>query len=344
MSVLNFLRKKKSLIPPAELTGEYFEPPAPLQTAVLFLVFNRPDNTTKVFEAIRKAKPPRLYVAADGPRSNRKGDAEKVSKVREIASAVDWQCKVKKLFREVNLGCKYAVSGGITWFFEHEEQGIILEDDCLPSQSFFWFCESLLARYAKDERVAVITGNNFQDGQHRGEAGASYYFSKYNHCWGWASWRRAWQHYQGELSFWPKWSQSADWHQKTPDAVERRYWSKIFNRVRAGQIDSWAYPWTASVWHHGRLTATPNVNFVSNIGFGTDSTHTASADSPLAEMATVEMNEMVHPSQIIQNMEADRYVFDYAFGGRSQRLPWFLLYLPHRMIGELYRKMKRAFT
>ena len=120
-----------------------FTPPAPLQTAVLFLVFNRPDTTAQVFEAIRQAKPPRLYVAADGPRVNREGEAERVARVREIATAVDWPCEVKTLFREENLGCKYAVSGGITWFFEHEEQGIILEDDCLPSQSFFWFLRNI---------------------------------------------------------------------------------------------------------------------------------------------------------------------------------------------------------
>lgn len=317
-----------------------FTPPAPLQTAVLFLVFNRPDTTAQVFEAIRKAKPPRLYVAADGPRANRDGEAERVARVREIATAVDWQCEVNTLFREENLGCKYAVSGGITWFFEHEEQGIILEDDCLPHPDFFVFCEKMLDRYAADERVAVVTGNNFQHDHKRGDA--SYYFSKYNHCWGWAAWRRAWQQYQGRLPFWPEWSQSADWHEKTPDPVERRYWGKIFKRVRAGQIDSWAYPWTASIWFHGGLTATPNVNLVSNIGFGPDSTHTASTDSPLARMATSHLGELTHPDQVVQDIAADRYVFDHAFGGKRLRFPQFLLYLPHRIAGFIFRKIKRT--
>ena len=287
----------------------------PLQTAVLFLVFNRPNTTTKVLEAIRRAKPPRLYVAADGPREGREGEAERVAKVREIATAVDWPCEVRTLFREKNLGCKYAVSGAITWFFEHEEQGIILEDDCLPHPDFFTFCETLLDRYAGDDRVSVITGNNFQYGQRRGEA--SYYFSKYNHCWGWASWRRAWQHYQGDLPFWPEWSESDAWPQHTPDKVERRYWEKIFERVRAGLIDTWAYPWTASVWYHGGLTATPNVNLVSNIGFGPYSTHTASVNSPLAGMATSAIGELVHPAAISQDQAADRYVFKKAIAGDS---------------------------
>ncbi|WP_404357400.1 nucleotide-diphospho-sugar transferase [Methylotuvimicrobium sp. KM1] len=314
--------------------------PAILNTAVLFLVFNRPDTTRQVFEAIRKAKPPRLYIAADGAREKRKGEAEKVAKVREIATAVDWPCEVMTLFRDDNLGCKSAVSSAITWFFEHEDQGIILEDDCLPHSDFFNFCDNLLNRYTDDERVWVITGNNFQNGRKRGEA--SYYFSKYNHCWGWATWRRAWQHYQGELPFWIDWKRSEDWQHKMPDPVEQRYWRAIFERVRAGQIDSWAYPWTASVWYRGGLTATPNVNLVSNIGFGAESTHTSSVDSPLANMSTAELGDLIHPNDVLQNIEADRYVFDNAFGGRNIRLPWSLLKLPRRLASFAYRKLKRG--
>jgi len=281
-------------------------------------------------------------MAADAARASREGEAEHVALVREIATDVDWPCEVLTLFREENLGCKYAVSDGITWFFEHEEQGIILEDDCLPNQSFFWFCETLLQRYAADERVAVVTGDNFQNGQHRGELGASYYFSKYNHCWGWASWRRAWQYYQGDLPFWPEWSQSDDWREKTPDTVERRYWRKIFERVRAGEIDSWAYPWTASVWYHGGLTATPNINLVSNIGFDADSTHTNDIDSPLANVATKEIGEIRHPSEVAQDGIADRYDFDHTFGGCRLRFPHSLLLLPRRAARFAYQRLKRS--
>ena len=313
-----------------------------LQTAVLFLVFSRPNVTAQVFEAIRQAKPPRLYVAADGPREGREGEAERVAQVREIATSVDWPCELKTLFREKNLGCKKAVSEGIAWFFEQEEQGIILEDDCLPHPDFFPFCENLLERFKSDKRISVITGNNFQNGTQRGAG--SYYFSKYNHCWGWASWRRAWQLYQGDLPFWPEWSQSADWREKTPDPVERRYWSKILKRVCAGQIDSWAYPWTASVWYRGGLTATPNVNLVSNIGFGPNSTHTASANSPLAGMAANAIGEIRHPKTIEQDTGADRYVFDYTMGGRFSRFPLSLLRVPRRAAGFVYRRLQRSFA
>jgi len=318
---------------------ETFIPPSPLNTAVLFLVFNRPDVTAQVFDSIRKAKPPRLYVAADGPRSGREGEAQRCAEVRRIATAVDWPCEVQTLFREQNLGCKRAVSEGISWFFEHEEQGIILEDDCLPNQDFFGFCENLLNRYAKDDRVWVITGDNFQNGQKRGVA--SYYFSKYNHCWGWASWRRAWQKSDMDIRFWPEWKISSIWQALSPDQAERRYWEKIFNQMYRAEIDTWDYPWTASVWFNGGLTATPNVNLVSNLGFGPDSTHTTSSNSPQAKMATSALGEITHPASIFQDSEADRYVFDHVLGGRMLRLPFVLYSFPRRVAGMIYRVIKR---
>ncbi len=246
-------------------------PSGPCSTAILFLVFNRPETTARVFEAIRTAKPPRLYVAADGPRAKRKGEASTVAKVRQIATAVDWPCEVKTLFRDENLGCKRSVSEAITWFFDNEEQGIVLEDDCLPHPDFFGWCETLLNRYAHDDRVWVITGNNFQHGIRRGEA--SYYFSRYNHVWGWASWRRAWQKSDMAIAFWPEWKKSESWKASWDDGVARAYWEKIFERTYRAEIDTWDYSWTASVWYHGGLTATPNVNLVSNIGFGKDPQH-----------------------------------------------------------------------
>ncbi|MDO8863358.1 glycosyltransferase family 2 protein [Haliea sp. E1-2-M8] len=310
-------------------------PSNPLSTAVLFLIFNRPDTTAKVFEEIRRAKPPRLYVAADGARDGREGENDRVESARSIATAIDWPCEIKTLFRDKNLGCKRAVGEAITWFFEHEEQGIILEDDCLPHADFFRFTEVVLDRYRDDERVSVVTGDNFQDGKYRGSA--SYYFSKYNHCWGWASWRRAWRHYQGDIPFWPEWSQSADWCEKMPDPVERRYWAKIFERVHAGGIDTWDYPWTASLWFQGGLTATPNVNLVSNIGFGPDSTHTRAQKNPLAAIPIAPIGEIIHPAGVERCADADKYLFDYSHGGRSLSFPYTILSFPRRIIRFLRR-------
>lgn len=312
---------------------------SPIQTAVLFLVFNRPDTTKRVFEAIRQVKPPRLYVAADGPRDNHESDLGKILQVRDIVTQVDWPCDVKTLFRKNNLGCKMGVSSGISWFFEHEEQGIILEDDCLPNPDFFIFCETLLNRYAKDERVAAITGNNFQDGCRRGEA--SYYFSKYFHCWGWATWRRSWEYYHGDIPFWPAWSQSKNWRYKMVDPVERCYWFNIFERVHAGKFDTWDYPWTASIWYKGTLIATPNVNLVTNIGFGADSTHTRSTTSPLSNMQTYELGGIAHPLEIKQDIVADRYNFDNTFNGKSLRYPNKLFVRGKQFIGEICRLLRK---
>jgi hypothetical protein len=314
----------------------------PLKTAVLFLVFNRPDTTVRVFNEIRKARPPRLYVAADGPRAGRVGEVELVESVRMIATEVDWSCDVKTLFRKDNLGCKVAVSGAITWFFEHEEAGVILEDDCLPHPDFFNFCETMLDYYRDDERVDVITGNNFQNGQQRGIG--TYYFSKYNHCWGWASWRRAWHHYQGDLPFWPDWEQSDEWRTHCPDKVERRYWEKVFDQVYAGGIDTWDYPWTACVWKHAGLTVTPIVNLVSNIGFGADATHTFDPNAHQANLPVAELSSFVHPEAVVQDIVADRYVFDHTFGGRNIRFPRILYYFPRRIVGRIYRFLKKVFS
>jgi hypothetical protein len=311
-----------------------------MNTPVLLLIFNRPDTTAQVFEAIRKARPPRLYVAADGPRVDRHGEAQKVAKVREIATAVDWPCEVKTLFRDENLGCKYAVSGGITWFFEHEEEGIILEDDCLPNSDFFTYCEILLNRYATNERVWVINGNNFQNGVCRGEA--SYYFSHYNHVWGWATWRRAWQKADMDILFWPNWKTSSSWKRFWTDATARKYWTKIFNSVYDKKIETtWDYPWTATIWYYGGLTATPNVNLVSNIGFGPDSTHTCEINSPNSALKTAQIGNIKHPTSIILDQEADRYTFDNHFYGNDMRFPRNVIRFPSRVAKYLNRHVQR---
>lgn len=299
------------------------------KSPLLFLVFNRPDTTCEVFEKIREYKPKKLYIAADGPRDNREGEADKVVKVRKIATAVDWPCEVKTLFRDENLGCKKAVSEGISWFFEHEEQGIILEDDCLPHPDFFRFCENLLERYADDERIWVITGNNFQNGIKRGDA--SYYFSRFNHVWGWASWRRAWQKADMDIKFWPEWKKSSEWKTFWSDSVARKYWERIFDQMYRHEIDTWDYPWTASVWYHEGMTATPNVNLVSNIGFGEDATHTSNSNDPLSNAKTTSIGLIRHPENIHDDPIADRYIFDHNFGGINLRFPKSLMRIPKKL-------------
>ena len=309
------------------------------QTPIAYIVFNRPRHTERTFAALRGRRPARLYIIADGPRLGHPFDAERCAEVRAIVEQVDWPCEVHRDYADSNLGCKRRVSSGLDWVFGQVERAIVLEDDCLPHPSFFTFCDTLLERYAGDERVWAVTGNNFQNGRRRGDA--AYYFSKFNHVWGWATWRRAWQQYRGDVPFWPDWQHSADWREKTPDTVERRYWGAIFDRVRADQIDTWDYPWTASVWYHGGLTATPNVNLVTNIGFGPDATHTYVTDE-CEGLPVQPLGVITHPRVVEQDRGADRYVFDHTFGGIHQRWHRRVLGLPRRIAARLIRTLRHA--
>lgn len=308
---------------------------------VLFLTYRRIETAQRVFEAIKKARPQKLYFASNAPNPNISGEAARVGRVRSLLDQVDWDCEIKVRFLEEHLPVRLSVTSSLNWFFSEEEMGIILEDDCLPNQDFFVFCNTLLQRYRDDGRVFVITGCNFQDGQERGNG--SYYFSRYSHVWGWASWRRAWKYYDGDLSFWPEWRKSQAWLTMLPDSIERKYWGNIFDRMYANQIDTWDYPWLASIWYQKGFTATPNVNLISNIGFGADSTHTREQNSPWASMATGELGEIRYSAEVAQNFAADRSTFDRHYGGRYLRSPRSLFALPWRIVRVLLFTLKRAF-
>ena len=288
-------------------------PQYPLKTAVLFLVFNRLDTTTQVFEAIRLAKPPRLYIASDGARGSREGEKVTVQAVRDyVLSHIDWDCEVKTLFREQNLGCKYAVSGAIDWFFENEEMGIILEDDCLPDPTFFRFCQEMLERYRHDQRIGLISGDNFQFGNRRSDD--SYYFSKYVHIWGWASWRDRWVNsYDVAMAKWPGIRDGAWLSDMVGNAREAAYWTKILERVHRGEIDTWDYQWVFANWVEGRMTILPSVNMISNIGFDGNATHTKGA-SDLANLTRNPIGfPLMHPLGVFRNTEADRFSYHKCF-------------------------------
>jgi len=307
------------------------------KTPVLLIAWRRPHTTQQVINAIRAVKPTRMFVACDGPHPSRPEEAAKVRATREVIEReIDWPCSIERRYSEVNQGCKVGVSSAINWFFDQVEDGIILEDDCVPHPDFFHFCSTLLDVYREDERVWTITGDNFQNGQKRGDG--SYYFSRYNHIWGWATWRRAWQHYERDMPFWPEWKLSEDWAKKLPNPAERRYWLKVFDRVYAGMIDTWDYSWTASVWYRAGLTATPNRNLVRNIGFGQDGAHTKKGGGELENMTVEPLGEIVHVDSVVQDNIADAYVFQHVFGGKHQGLKG----LP-RWIGRKFNRLYPAF-
>ncbi|MCH2074375.1 MAG: hypothetical protein MK130_05890 [Puniceicoccaceae bacterium] len=242
------------------------------KTPILFLVFNRPSCTEKVFKAIAAARPSKLYVAADGARSDRIGEIDLCSQVRSIATKVDWECEVETRFQSENLGCREAVSGAIDWFFEHEEEGIILEDDCLPSSYFFDYAATSLARYRDNPKVMHIGGINFQSRDKTAEK--AYYFSNIPQIWGWATWRRAWKCYDRKLSGLREFVVSGRWRELNEDIDICYYWIRCFYSAWSGKINTWDYQWIFSVLENNGLSVSPAVNLIENIGFSDDATHT----------------------------------------------------------------------
>ncbi len=249
-----------------------------MNSALLFLVFNRPDPTRRVFEAVRAARPPRLYLAADGPRATKPGEAERCAQVRQIVLQVDWPCQVRTLFREENLGCRRAVSGAITWFFEHEEEGIILEDDCLPGPDFFRFCDGALARWRGVPQVMHIGGHVLLDGPGPEDA----LFSRLFPIWGWATWRRAWLQFDSEMRNLPRLRELplGDWYGSQGANVR-----KAIESIHYGNVDAWGARWVLTAMAPEGFSVLPRVNLISNIGFGADATHTT-VDSHVAQRPT----------------------------------------------------------
>ena len=277
-----------------------------LQTPVALIIFNRTLTTERVFAEIAKAKPPKLLVVGDGPRANRPGEADRVAATRAIIKRVNWDCEVLTNFSEVNLGCKRRVSSGIDWVFEQVEEAIFLEDDCVPDSTFFRFCQEMLERYRHDQRIGMISGDNFQFGNRRSDD--SYYFSKYVHIWGWASWRDRWVgSYDVSMARWPQTRNEGRLADMVGSRREASYWYKIFERVHRGEIDTWDYQWVFANWMEGRMSILPAMNMISNIGFDEQATHTTGG-SHLANLARNPIEfPLTHPPEIFRDIEADQF-------------------------------------
>lgn len=284
-------------------------------TPVLLIVFNRPKITKKIVEALSQVKPTKLYIAADGPRPNVVGEAEKCEETRRIAKALKWDCEVKTLFRNENLGCGLGPAEAINWFFKHEEQGIILEDDCLPNASFFDFCQELLIKYRTDTRIMQISGTNFHKGWIR-DSNYSYYFSEIGLCWGWATWRRAWRHF--------------DFHMKLYEELDYKNYVMEFPFYRFGRnnyiyssikslienrdsIDFWDIQWNFAQFINAGLSITPTNNLIKNIGLGDDATHTVNVDKKYSNDNSLPLSFPIkHPPFVIRDkISDDRYLKNF---------------------------------
>ncbi len=289
-----------------------------LKTPILFLIFNRPDTTQRIFDEIKKQKPRYLYVAADGPRATRVDDAQKCSETRAILNQIDWDCELKTLFRTENLGCGKAVSGAITWFFENVEQGIILEDDCLPHPDFFGYCEELLNKYRNDAVVKVIGGMNPNfDGCNK--IPSSYLFSNYTVLWGWATWKRTWEEYDFRLKTLSLCKFNDILNTRFDFSINLKlYWLDRFLMVKTmclqieknypKRMNTWDYQVLFSIWENRGLSVIPIKNLVRNIGFGENALHTQKDPFDLGKLKLESILPLIHPGDVLSSYDYDKFI------------------------------------
>jgi glycosyltransferase involved in cell wall biosynthesis len=313
---------------------------------VAFLIFNRPELTRKVFASIAQAKPSKLLVVADGPRADIPDDREKCSEARAIIGRIDWDCEVLTNYSSANMGCRARISTGLEWVFANVEEAIILEDDCIPHPTFFRFCKELLTRYRDDPRVMMISGNNFQMGRNR--TPYSYYFSRFFHCWGWATWRRAWKHYDIDMELWPSLRDGSWLLHVLENKAQARTFLKNLDDV-AGGADTWDYQWVFSCMVRNGLSIVPSRNLVTNVGFSEDGTSVRY--HPLGNLPAEELEfPLQHPPFMVRQADADAFEhrIEYGWFRRAEwtwrlrqavahhwKHPRELLPLPYRAVRDL---------
>jgi len=278
-----------------------------LKTPVLFVIFNRYDTALQVFKAIQEIKPEKLYVSADGPRKNNPEDYKKCKKTREIINLIDWECELHTNFLDENLGCHIALPHAINWFFEHNDMGIILEDDCLPSDSFFSFCETMLNHYRNDNRIMHITGNNFLDGKIKLDG--SYYFSNLPLIWGWATWKRAWDYYDINFSTFPKFKKQNQIKNIFKDWLVQLGIMYNYDKIFSKRGVAWDFAWSYAVYCQNGLCITPSENLITNLGFGEGAVHCHNKNDRYSKLKRheIEIEEIKHPDFVIPQKEADLY-------------------------------------
>jgi hypothetical protein len=284
-----------------------FFPRAP----VALFIFNRPDLTQEVFAAIRSAKPAQFFIVADAPRAGRDAEEKLCLEARAAVELIDWPCEVHRNYASTNMGCGRRVSSGIAWVFSQVDRAIFLEDDCLPDQSFFGYCDELLEHYKDDPQVGFVSGSNLFGLS--GQDDASYFFSKYPLIWGWASWRRVWARYDFELRNWPA-IRTSQWLATVTEPAEYDHWKKSFDAMHAGKIDTWDYQVTYMAFRQKFLCAIPRVNLISNIGFRADATHTKKRSND-ANLATAALPlPLRHTAKVVASESFERaYVKHHTF-------------------------------
>lgn len=269
---------------------------------VVVIVFNRVELAAKLLKCIRQLCPQRLFVISDGARDFVPGEKERVEKVRALFEDISWPCKVQKNYAKKNMGCDNRIPSGLDWVFEQVEEAVILEDDCIPSPQFFLYAEQMLARYREDPRVMMIAGSNPIQ---RYEVPASCFFTARVYTWGWATWRRAWEHYCDSRTEWDRIRRDGTFARVYP--FRTRYYVKkeldyYFNRGKC----PWDYLWWISCMGAGGLCAVPKVNLITNEGFGENATHTKNQGDYRGDTFPMEF-PLVYPAAVERDRRYDLY-------------------------------------
>ena len=289
--------------------------PAQLFSPVTLMVFNRPKCTRRVLAEIRKAQPQRLYVIADAHRSDKPGERERCEEVRKIVDeGVDWDCEVRRCYAKEHMGCRARISSGLTWVFENEVASIILEDDCLPSEDYFRFSDEMLRRYADESAVMQVCGFNATG--YRPPDNASYFFSRYNPIWGWATWRRAWQAYDDTMADWPAFRDAGGMSGCCLSQTEAARRTACYDLVCRRELDTWDYVWSFGLLQKGGLSIIPSVNLIENVGFGRHATHTVNPFAMLRLRRRGPMSfPIAHPHGLTPDSKHDMLYCKRSFGG-----------------------------
>ena len=305
---------------------------------VIFFIFNRPELTKQVWEAITRAKPKKLYICADGPRKDKPDDIEKIRATRQCVERVDWPCEIHRWYANENLGCNQSFVKNLDQLFEVEDRVIVLEDDTLPSESFFPFCDVLLEKYKDESTIFHITGSNLNWDLLR--PASDYYFSRYALPWGWATWKRAWRLYDSNMQGWKNIEIKEAVLNSFKNQVEKVFWNNIFDNAyrKIGDADAYDYVWKFSIWAHDGLSIIPSVNLVKNIGFGENSTHTKNINpSHIVPLRNLNLISLKHPKNQVPNGIRDARTFRIYCLYEEAR-PWKRLYNFLKIKGGYWKK------
>lgn len=297
-------------------------------TPILLITFNRPEHTRKVLESIRVAMPAQLYVFQDGAREGNAQDVAKCAAVRNvIAEMVDWKCDLHTNYSLENLGCGPGPKAAIDWFFENVEQGIVMEDDCLPHPDFFSYCEELLERYKDENRVGFVNSTLYHDDWH---CDGSYGFSHYMVTGAWAAWKRTWQGFDLDLDTVNANNLRKQVYRLTRNRTESLWWYFMTKDIQADKRKKsyWDYQMQILLFCQSAVTIHPKVNLISNIGFDEEGTHTLKNDGR-GDRQVYPILPMNHSS----NMHIDTAMDAICFAKKQPQSLWKdVKYLVHQFI------------